>query len=147
LHGTVGGPPPCQQCRHDRHCSIMPRHAAMWAQDHDNNHTWAYADVKTRRPFLQAKFTSFPSLRCTTTRSGEPISLNVTWPPGLYIRAARAPFQGDGLSRLHWVVPHHSPTSFPLLTHPIVRTLDHSTEEHALELSLKLKVVLRPKPV
>jgi hypothetical protein len=68
-HGAVGEPPPCQQCRHDRHCSITPCHAVTWAQDHDDNHTRTYADAKTRRLFLQAKFTSFPSLWLTTTQS------------------------------------------------------------------------------
>jgi hypothetical protein len=132
-HRTVGESPPCQQCHHDRHCSIMPRHAATWAQDHNNNHTWTCADAKTRQPSVQAKFTSFPSLRLMTTRSGEPFSLYVTWPPDSqdFIQA----------------VPHHSPTSFPLLTHPIIRTSKHSTEEHALELSLRLDVELWPEPV
>ena len=44
-------------------------------------------------------------------------------------------------------VPLYSPTSFSLLAYPIVRTLKHSTEEHALELSLRLDVGLRPEPV
>jgi hypothetical protein len=77
-HRIAGESTPCQQCRHDRHCSIMPHHAATWAQDHDNNHAWTYADTKTRRPSLQAKISSFPSLRLTTTRLGEPTSVFVT---------------------------------------------------------------------
>ena len=41
----------------------------------------------------------------------------------------------------------HSPTSYSLLAYPIVRTSEHLTEEHALELSLRLDVGLWPEPV
>jgi hypothetical protein len=45
------------------------------------------------------------------------------------------------------VVPLHSSTSFSLLAYPIVRNSEHSTEELALYLSLRLDVRLRPKLV
>jgi hypothetical protein len=63
--------------RHDQHCSTMAPHVAMWAQDHDDNHARTYTKTKTRWPSLQDKIASFPSLRLTTTRSGEPTSLYV----------------------------------------------------------------------
>jgi hypothetical protein len=51
-------------------------------------------------------------------------------------------YQWDGLSRLYSSFVHlASPTSHPLLTHPIV------TKEHALDLSLRLVVRLQPESV
>jgi hypothetical protein len=108
-HRTVGEPPPCQQCPHDRQCSIMPWHATTWAQDHEDNHTQMCADAKTRWPSMKAKFTSFPSLRLTTTLFGGPLSVcNLAL--RLYIKVARRPLQGDVLSRLHLGSP--SPLSY-----------------------------------
>jgi hypothetical protein len=59
---TVGELAACQQCRHNRHCSIMPCHAMTWEQnhnDHDDDHTWTCDDGRIRQACLQAKFTCF----------------------------------------------------------------------------------------
>jgi hypothetical protein len=72
-----------------------------------------------------------PSLRLMTTRSREPLSLSlyVTWPPDSIYGRPGPPSKGDRLSRLHSVFIHLTPpTSFPYLTHPIVRTSEHSIE-------------------
>jgi hypothetical protein len=123
----------------------MPRHAMMWAYDLDDNNTRTYTNAKTRWPSLQAKFTSFPSLGLMTTGSGELISI-CNLAPRLYIRWPGLPSRGTD-SRDFILIHLASPTSFPLLTRPIVRTLDHSIEEHALELSLRLDVGLWPELV
>jgi hypothetical protein len=105
----AGEPPPCQQCRHDWHYSTTSPHTATWAQDYDDSYARTYTNIKTRRASLQAKIASFPSLGLMTA-CRENITL-CTWPsPKLHIRVARAPFQGDGLSRLHSGSP--SPLSY-----------------------------------
>lgn len=115
---TVGEPPPCLQCRHDRHCSIMLCHATTWEQDHSDNHTRTYADARIIQPSLQAKLTSFPFLGSRPLGWENP-SLHVTLASGLYIRATMLPFQGDGLLRLH--SDCLSPLSY--LLHPSLHTL------------------------
>ena len=79
-HRTADEPLPFKQCRHGQHYSTTPPHAATWAQYHNDNHVWMYVDAKTRRPALQAKIASFPSLRLTTAPSGE---LTLCMWPGL----------------------------------------------------------------
>jgi hypothetical protein len=99
-HRTVGEPTPCQQCRHDRHCSITPHRAATWTQNHDDNHAQTCTNTKIRPPSLQAKIAS--SLPLGSRPLGrENLSLCMYPGPGLYIRAVRAPFQEDRLSSLH----------------------------------------------
>jgi hypothetical protein len=116
---TVYEPPLCQQCRHDRHCSIMACHTATLDQDHDEDHTRMCDDVRTRRACLQAKLTclSLPRAHDHSVRR-TPFSI-CNMAPGLYKRATKPPIQGNKLSRFHsGIRSPHSSYIFPLAYTP-----------------------------
>jgi len=132
-HRTANKPPPCLQCRHGRHSSTTSHHAAMWPQDHDDNHAQT---CSTRWRSLQAKLAR-TSLRFTTLRSGEPPSLYTPWPRTLYKGSQGTHLRGPTLihSFLHCrrAPEAGSPTSSTIHAPPIVRTSEHSSEKHALD--------------
>jgi hypothetical protein len=118
-HRIVGEPPPCQQCRHDWHCSITPRHTTTLDQDHDEDHTRTCNDTRTRRACLQAKLTCFSLPRAHDHLAGRTPLSTCNLAPGLYIRVTRPPIQGDKLSRLYsGIRSPHSSYLFPLAYTP-----------------------------
>jgi hypothetical protein len=78
-HRMADEPPPCLQCRNNRHSNTTSRHAAVWPYDRDNH---AQTCI-TRLRSLQAKLARL-SLRLTTLRLEEPSSLYMRWPRTLY---------------------------------------------------------------
>lgn len=96
-------------------------------------YTSTYNDVKTRQRDLPAKSTSFSLSRLSTTRVRGTHLFVCNLDPGLYIRAIRPPFQGNGWtdSRDFYSGICSSHTSY-LFSHPIVTHQSTCTEEHEL---------------
>jgi hypothetical protein len=132
LLGTAGETPPC---RHDRHSNITPHHAAMWTQDHDDNHDRTC--TTPRQDGVTCKLARFPP--SGSRPLGQKNLLLCMWPgPELYIRVTRAPFswRWSNSRSSHSGSPSprsSSPTSFTILALLIVRTSEHSSEEHVFD--------------
>jgi len=105
-----------------------------WAQDHGDSHARMCTDAQTRWPSLPVKLASFTPSGSGTHGQENLISL-YTSGPRLYIRAAMASFQGDKTLKTSLRQSHFTLLPlFTLLVYPIVRTSEHSTKEHTLDL-------------
>jgi hypothetical protein len=89
------------------------------------------------------KIACFPSLRLTTARSGEPNSLYIAWPRTIY-KGSQVTLPRRWILETSFGQSLSTLLPLPLFLHayPIVRTLEHSTEKHAFDLSLRLDVGL-----
>jgi hypothetical protein len=109
-HRTVGEPSPCQQYRHDWHCSATPCHAHGMGSKTTTTMPRCTMTPGQDNMACQASLLTSPSLGLSTTRVGRTHLSTCNLAPELYIRMVRPPFTGDGLSKLHsgFRPPHSS---------------------------------------